>query len=97
PWEWRIKKMIKNDQDGILLGDLTHWYSKEKPRSGLRILDIELNKYNQPEICTWNEYDAQILAKAPEYLKYMLDEVDRLEAKLFLANQKIADLERSRQ
>lgn len=34
------------------------------------------------------------IAKSPFYLQYLLDEVDRLEAKLFLANQKIAEMQK---
>lgn len=77
PWEWQVKKITLNNGewgDGeFCVSDLTH---PEGEGKHLTILDVQENKYGQKAIYCWKESDAHLIANAPEYIAYLLKELE---------------------
>ncbi|MNE40494.1 hypothetical protein D3C80_1345210 [compost metagenome] len=73
PWKWGVQKRTKGDgecgDNEFALGDLI---SPIDEKSSNTILEIQTNKYGQPEIYGWDETAADFIVNAPEYIWYLL-------------------------
>lgn len=78
PWKWSSRSRTLGDGDWsdteFSVGDLSHPLDA---RSSHTILDVQTNKWGQPMIYCWNEGAADLIAKAPEYITYLLKENER--------------------
>lgn len=78
PWEWRKKNFTPGDGEWkdkeFCVGDLRH---ETKRNSWDSILDVQINKYGQPDLYCWDDAAAHIIANAPTWLQQL---TDRLEA-----------------
>ncbi|MEK5439372.1 MULTISPECIES: hypothetical protein [Paenibacillus] len=73
PWRWTSQKRTKGNgewgDNEFAVGDLI---SPIDEKSSDTILEVQKNKYGQPEIYCWDETAADLIAKAPEYITYLL-------------------------
>ncbi|OPG91309.1 hypothetical protein B2I21_35000 [Chryseobacterium mucoviscidosis] len=79
PWEWQVKKVTLNTGDWgdgeFCVADLIH---REEEFKHISILDVQKNQYGQNCIYCWHVPDAHFIAKAPEYIAYLLEENELL-------------------
>lgn len=76
PWSWDVKNPEQNKYGGYDVGDLIR---KTGEKTAIAILTILPNKHGVDVISAFSIEDANLIANAPEYIAYLLSQVERLQ------------------
>ncbi|MCM3272575.1 hypothetical protein [Paenibacillus elgii] len=87
PWAWRKKKWEKGDGEWedveFSVGELRQ--KVDPGQSYNSILDVQKNKYGQPDIYAWIEADAHLIANSPTWLQQLTEIVQQQTQQLSVA------------